>query len=145
MLIESAAFGSIDVNAEQIFDFPAGLPGFEACKRFAFLQAGDGGKVLQMQGVDDPAIVFSVTDPAGLGVNYELTLSDADVATLGLQKPEDATVVVIVRQAAVDAGSPADAGLKANFMAPLVINTVTRRGIQKVLEQVGCEITLRGQ
>ncbi|TVT45286.1 MAG: flagellar biosynthesis protein FliW [Denitromonas halophila] len=145
MHIESAAFGSIDVEADQIIEFPAGLPGFEACKRFTFLQTGDKGAVLQMQGVDDPAIVFSVTDPAALGVNYELTLSDADVAALGLTQPEDATVAVIVRQAAVDAGSPADAGLKANFMAPLVVNTATRRGIQKVLEQVGCEITLRGQ
>ncbi len=145
MQIESAAFGSIDVEADQIIEFPAGLPGFEACKRFTFIQAGEHGSVLQMQGVDDPSIVFSVTDPAALGVNYELTLSDADVAALGLTQPEDATVAVIVRQAAVDAGSPADAGLKANFMAPLVVNTATRRGIQKVLEQVGCDITLRGQ
>ncbi|MFV0665232.1 flagellar assembly protein FliW [Denitromonas sp.] len=145
MQIESAAFGSIDVQADQIIEFPAGLPGFEACKRFAFLQTGEHGSVLQMQGVDEPSVVFSVTDPAALGVNYELTLSDADVAALGLTQPEDATVAVIVRQAAVDAGSPADAGLKANFMAPLVVNTATRRGIQKVLEKVGCEITLRGQ
>ncbi|KAA3650359.1 MAG: flagellar biosynthesis protein FliW [Proteobacteria bacterium] len=145
MQIESAAFGSIDVQADQIIEFPAGLPGFEACKRFTFLQTGEHGSVLQMQGVDDPSIVFSVTDPAALGVNYELTLSDADVAALGLTQPDDATVAVIVRQASVDIGSPADAGLKANFMAPLVVNTATRRGIQKVLEKVGCEITLRGQ
>lgn len=145
MQIESAAFGSIDVQADQIIEFPAGLPGFETSKRFTFLQTGEHGSVLQMQGVDDPSVVFSVTDPAALGVNYELTLSDADVAALGLTQPEDATVAVIVRQAAVDAGSPADAGLKANFMAPLVVNTATRRGIQKVLEKVGCDITLRGQ
>ncbi|MEZ5627062.1 MAG: flagellar assembly protein FliW [Rhodocyclaceae bacterium] len=145
MQIESAAFGSIDVQADQIIEFPAGLPGFEACKRFTFLQTGEHSSVLQMQGVDDPSVVFSVTDPAALGVNYELTLSDADVAALGLTQPEDATVAVIVRQAAVDAGTPADAGLKANFMAPLVVNTATRRGIQKVLEKVGCDITLRGQ
>ena len=145
MQIESAAFGSIDGQADQIIEFPAGLPAFEGCKRFAFLQTGEHGSVLQMQGVDEPSVVFSVTDPAALGVNYELTLSDADVAALGLTQPEDATVAVIVRQAAVDAGSPADAGLKANFMAPLVVNTATRRGIQKVLEKVGCEITLRGQ
>ena len=146
MHIESAAFGAIDVEADQIIEFSAGLPGFEDCKRFTFVQAGEATAVLQMQCVDDPGIVFSVTDPASLGINYEITLSDADVAALGLTSAEDVTVGVIVRQGGdAPEDTPADAGLRANFMAPLVINAANRRGLQKVLELVGCDITLRGK
>jgi flagellar assembly factor FliW len=144
MHIESPVFGPLEVNAEQIIEFPAGLPGFEDCHRFAFVEEGAKSNVLQMQSVDDPQIVFSVTDPGALGVNYEFVLNDAEVSALGLESPDDATVAVIVRKRDGE-GSPAEAGLKANFMAPLVINMRARRGLQKVLEYVGCDVTLRGQ
>lgn len=145
MHIESPVFGALDVSDENIIEFPAGLPGFDHCHRFTFVAEGDAAKVLQMQSVDDPQVVFSVTDPAALGVNYEFVLSDAEVSALGLKAPEDVTVAVIVRKRDGDAdGSPADAGLKANFMAPLVINTAARKGLQKVMENVGCEVTLKG-
>lgn len=142
MHIDSPAFGPIDVDADKIIEFPHGLPGFETCQQFTFVEDGDSGAVLQMQSVDNPAVVFSVTDPKTLGVNYEFALSDEEVDTLALASPADAAVAVIVRKDS-GSGSPADAGLKANFMAPLVINTVERRGIQKVMEKVGCDITLR--
>lgn len=142
MHIDSPAFGPIDVDADKIVDFPHGLPGFEQCQQFTFVEDGDSGSVLQMQSVDDPAVVFSVTDPKTLGVNYEFALSDEEVSTLALKSAADAAVAVIVRKDTGN-GSPADAGLKANFMAPLVINTAERRGIQKVMEKIGCDITLR--
>ena len=144
MHIESPVFGPIEVDAENIIEFPAGLPGFDACHRFAFVEEGEHAKVLQMQSVDDPQIVFSVTDPAALGVNYEFVLNDDEVSALALSAPEEATVAVIVRKTDGE-GSPAEAGLKANFMAPLVINMNARRGLQKVMEEVGCDVTLRGR
>ncbi len=144
MHIESPVFGPLEVNAENIIEFPAGLPGFDACHRFAFVEENEHANVLQMQSVDDPEIVFSVTDPAALGVNYEFVLNDDEVNALALKTPEEATVAVIVRRTDVE-GSPAEAGLKANFMAPLVINMNARRGLQKVMEDVGCDVTLRGR
>ena len=54
-------------------------------------------------------------------------------------------VAVIVRKDDVDAVSPASTGLRANFVAPLVINVGERIGMQKVINRLGCEITLRAQ
>lgn len=145
MRIESPVFGVLDVSAEQIIEFPAGLPGFAECRRFTFVTDGDSAKVLRMQSVDEPDVGFSVTDPTQFGVHYEFVLSDAEVEALGLNAPEDVTVAVIVRKRDGEAdGSPADAGLKANFMAPLVINMAARKGLQKVMENIGCELTLKG-
>ena len=37
----------------------------------------------------------------------------------------------------------AELPVKANLMAPLVINAAQRIGIQKVIGRVGCDVTLR--
>lgn len=54
-------------------------------------------------------------------------------------------MAVIVRKEEAGEGSPATAGLRANFMAPLVINVAARRGLQKVINKLGCDITLRAE
>ena len=143
MHIDSPVFGGLDVSPENIVEFPNGLPGFEGCRRFTFVEEGDADKVLQMQSVDDPSIVFSVADPSTLGANYEFTLTDTEVQTLEVSSPDDVAVAVIIRKRAVP-GSPSEAGLKANFMAPLGITTAARRGLQKVIENVGCSVTFKG-
>ena len=50
-----------------------------------------------------------------------------------------------VRKEDGDAAGPASTGLRANFVAPLVINVGERIGMQKVINRLGCEITLRAQ
>jgi len=145
MKIESPVFGPFEISEEKVIEFPAGLPGFESCKRFALVhEEGSAASVFLLQSADDPAVVFSLTSPETLGVNYEFSLDDDEVAMLKLTDPTDAFVAVIVRKD--DAGgSPASAGLRANFMAPVVINVDARRGLQKVIGKLGCDITLRAE
>jgi flagellar assembly factor FliW len=38
---------------------------------------------------------------------------------------------------------PTSVGLRANFMAPVIINIQQQRGLQKVIEKSTCEIILR--
>jgi len=52
---------------------------------------------------------------------------------------------VIVRKDEGEGEGPASTGLRANFMAPVVINTGERVGLQKVIGQLDCEITLRAK
>ena len=60
-------------------------------------------------------------------------------------KIDEVAVVIIIRSQKSEEAGPAGAGLSANFMAPLVINTRARLGMQKVISRLGCEITLRQQ
>ena len=141
MKIESAQFGTFEVAEDKLIEFPAGLPGFEDCKRFALVHEEGADAVELLQSVDDPEVVFALADPASFGIHYEFKLTDEEQAALGLNRPEQALVAVIVRK---DEGeSPAGTGLRANFMAPLVINTGERVGLQKLIDRLGCEITLR--
>lgn len=145
MKIDSAQFGSIDVVEDKLIEFPAGLPGFEHCKRFALVHEEGTDRVALLHSADDPEVVFSLADPASFGVHYEFKLSDEEQTALGLSSPEQALVVVIVRKGEAAEGLPASAGLRANFMAPLVINVDARRGLQKVISKMECDIVMRAK
>ncbi len=145
MKIESPVFGSVEVSDDKVIEFPGGLPGFENCRRFVLVhEEGSAADVFRLQSADDTSIAFSIAGPEQLGITYEFPLTDEEVAILKLARPEDALVAVIVRKDDAD-GSPASAGLRANFMAPIVLNVEARRGLQKVIDKLGCEIILRAQ
>lgn len=144
MNIDSPVLGRIEVSDDKIIDFPAGLPGFEHLQRFALLHDEDdeARELFLLLAVDAPEVLFSVTDPANVAVHYELRLTDEESAEIGLDDPAQAAVLVILRREDGD-GAPETAGLRANFMAPLVVNLETRRGLQKIMSRVDCEVTLR--
>ena len=143
MKIETPMLGAIEVSDDKVIEFPAGLPGFEHCHRFVLVhEEGSEVTVFQLQSADEPDVVFSLTGPEQFGITYEFALSDEEVAALQLDRPEDALVAIIVRK---DGDDPATAGLRANFMAPLVINVGARRGLQKIINKLGCDIVLRAQ
>ncbi|MDR0716753.1 MAG: flagellar assembly protein FliW [Azoarcus sp.] len=145
MKIESPVLGAVEISDDKVIEFPQGLPGFEQLRRFVFIheEGGESG-VFLLQSVDDANIAFSVTGPERLGITYELPLSDAEVAVLELSRPEDAVAAVIVRKDDdKDDKVPANAGLRANFMAPLLINIGARRGLQKIIDKAGYDIILR--
>lgn len=145
MKIESPVFGQVEVAEDKLIEFPLGLPGFEDCRRFILAhEEGNQSGVFILQSVDDSSVAFSVTGPEQLGIKYEFILSNEEIAVLGLLSAQDAQVAIIVRRGDV-AEAPASAGLQANFMAPLVINPQTRKGLQKVINKLGCEIILRAQ
>lgn len=144
MNIDSPVLGRIEVSDDKVIDFPAGLPGFEHLQRFALLHDEDdeARELFLLLAVDAPEVLFSVTDPANVSVHYELRLSDEESAEIGLDDPSQAAVLVILRREDGD-GAPETAGLRANFMAPLIVNLETRRGLQKIMSRVDCEVTLR--
>ena len=138
MKISSPVVGEIEVSPERVLTFPAGLPGFEACRQFALLHAegNDAPQLFMLQSLDDADVGFTVTTPDILGLNYEFALSDAEVDDLQLTDPADVSVLLIVRR---DGDNP----VHANVMAPLVINTATRRGLQKIIGKVDASVTLK--
>lgn len=138
MKITSPVVGEIEVSPERVLTFPAGLPGFEACRQFALLHAegNDAPQLFMLQSLDDAEVGFTVTTPDILGLNYEFALSDAEVDDLQLTDPADVSVLLIVRR-------DDEAPVHANVMAPLVINTATRRGLQKIIGKVDASVTLK--
>ena len=139
MKITSPIVGEMEVSADRVIDFPSGLPGFENCRQFTLVHTADtdAPKLFVLQCLDDPQVAFTVTTPDILGLNYEFTLGDDEVAALQLGSADDASVLLIVSRG--DATAP----VRANVMAPLVLNTATRRGLQKIIGKVDASVTLK--
>ncbi|MDY0036162.1 MAG: flagellar assembly protein FliW [Zoogloea oleivorans] len=144
MKITSPIVGEVEVSSDRIIEFPAGLPGFEACRQFTLLhdEGSEAPQAFMLQSLNDPDVMFSVTTPDVLGLNYEFTLSDDEVAALQLTNPDDVSLLLIVRHNDSADSNPAESPVRANLMAPLVVNTTTRRGLQKVIGRVDTRVTL---
>lgn len=135
-------YGELNVDPSQVISFPRGIPGFEKSTRWKLIHEIDeqgnwaNGAVIYLQSLDDGEVSLPLTDPALFGFNYDLVLSDSEVAELKLEDPSDVLVLTTlsVRDANVGNGRrPAVADMYVNISAPILINTQSRIGMQKLL------------
>ncbi|MGM3015927.1 flagellar assembly protein FliW, partial [Bacillus cereus group sp. BC329] len=78
--------------------FPNGLVGFEQNKRFMLVheEGKEQPSSYTLQSLDDPALALQIVDPVTLGFNYELALSDAEMAILQSPAAEDVAVMQVL-------------------------------------------------
>ncbi len=127
MTMIETRFGQIDIDPQTVLEFPQGLPGFEQYTRYKLLHEDKPNpQVMWLQSLDDADLVFSVIEADRLGLNYQIVLSDEEVAMLQLATPEDAVLLLILSRPE-DGSAP----VAANTRAPLVLNPVARKGLQK--------------
>ena len=146
MLFNSSLLGQVEVDENTIITFEAGLPAFENCTRFKLFHEADSDNpsVFWMQSLDNPDVLFSVTDPQKLGIRYEIELSQDEVAALALSRPEDAAILLIIyRELPDDEANPALSQLRANVRNPLIINLATQKALQKT--GLACDIVFHNR
>lgn len=135
--IESPRFGPLEVAPERVIEFPLPLSGFNGLQRFSLFHPEDSEpKYFILQSLDQPDIAFTVADPALLGFNYEIALSDAESESIDLKDPAEAAVIVLL----IKDGD----NVRANLNAPLIINLRTRKGLQHTFAKLDYQVTLRG-
>ena len=110
--VESSRFGSLEIEAGAIIEFPAGLIGLGG-RRWAVVTKDETGPFSWLHSLDDPALALPVTNPWEFFADYEVELSDADSERF---EGEDVTVWVTVR-----AGAEL-ADFSANLRAPILIS-----------------------
>ncbi|SDG93514.1 flagellar assembly protein FliW [Propionivibrio dicarboxylicus] len=138
--IDRLGLKNVDVDPDTLFNFPQGLAGFEAHRRFKLFHQEGGGTVFWLQSVDDSLVMFPIVVPEALDLAYEIELSDEDCALLGLSDPADAAVVVIVYRDAA-----ADGAIGANTRSPVILNLKSRLGMQKILHEIHPSVLYRGR
>lgn len=132
LTIATRDLGPRQVEEEEIIIFPAGLPGFENCRRFVLLKYPFSNPLLCLQSIDRPELAFVVTDPANLVADFRLSPGAAGLKEWNLEDPRNIRVLVILT---IPVGRARD--MTANLTAPLIINLRTRRGRQVVLDKPG--------
>ena len=126
--IETRDFGTIEVNENDIYDFPNGLYAFEDNKRFALLSPlGEDVYPMWLQSLDDPALCFIVFNPVLIDGGFTVVLADNERSQLGLGNDDAATALVIAKV-------PADyKHTTVNMKSPIVLNKKERKAIQVIL------------
>lgn len=117
-------FGAVPYTEEEVFDFPLGLPGFPACRRFLPLRAGADETWVVLQSLDRREVAFLALPVETLVEDYRLRMVDPDRVALGPLAGGLRTLAVV----SLPPAGPAT----VNLLGPLVLNPATRKGVQAV-------------
>jgi flagellar assembly factor FliW len=113
LTIDSSRFGTIEIPAERVIEFPNGLIGLGG-RRYAIVPTGDDGAFSWLHSLDDPSLALPVANPWRFFSDYAVEL--ADEQSVGITAdPSDVEVWVTVR-----AGSQLS-DFYANLRAPILI------------------------
>lgn len=122
-------FGELTVTEDRIINFPNGILGFPDARRFIILDYEGEVPFKWLQSVDDPALAFLVAVPNLIKPDYSLCLKKSETSDIGEFKDEDLAILAILT---IPDGNPND--MTANLRGPLVINSLTMKGKQIVLQ-----------
>lgn len=120
---QSARFGALQVDADEVIEFPLGLIGLGGL-RFVLLDRNPGSGFLWLHELDDPTLALPVVRPEQFFSNFSLRIAAEDRQRTGLRDLADARVYVTVRAA------PDPLEITANLRAPLVV--LEGRGFQVI-------------
>ena len=111
---------------DAVVNFPEGLPGFEACRRFILIRSSAVEPFTVLQGIDGqgpPA--FVAIDPQLVQQGYAKVLESLDLVRLDAREGDPLLWLSLV-------ATQADGQATVNLRAPIVINPRSMRGIQLV-------------
>ncbi len=130
--VQTTRFGTFEADADLVITFPDGMIGFENCKRFLVVHHDENNAFRWLQAVDEPAIAFPIVEPTAFRSAYTPTIADSDARFLELTPTTPMLIFTIV---SVPPHNPQE--MTANLLGPLVINGLTRRGKQVIVQDEG--------
>ncbi len=122
-------FGEIQLDENKIIIFEEGIPGFENNKKYLLLsETEEAGELFcWLQSVDNGDIAFAMMDVYKVLPDYAPTIEDGDLEQIGSTSASDRVLYNIVVM-------PEDIKeMTVNLKAPVIINTVNKRGKQVVV------------
>lgn len=121
-------FGELDYEVEDIIQLPDGLLGMPTLNRWLILDMGDDVPLKWLQSMDRADFGFPVTEPYFFHDDYAVEVPDALRRRLGSGASSDLTTLIITTI------HPGGEKVTGNLVAPLVVDTETRRGAQLILD-----------
>jgi len=130
-LVDTKYFGALPYSGESVFDFPLGLPAFEAECSFVPIELPEHAPLVFLQSLTNPELCFLALPVQVVDREYRLRIAGEDLAALGLdphhQPALGADVLVLTLISLRDSFSGT-----ANLMAPIVVNLKNRRAVQAI-------------
>ncbi|QQZ62216.1 flagellar assembly protein FliW [Paenibacillus sonchi] len=116
---------TLETNTPAYF-FSKGLPGFEQLKEFSLKEHNDIFSLLSA--ADQPEVTFITVNPFDFVPDYEFILPEDTIYELGVKDEKQVSVRCIVTW------HSDRSKVSVNLLAPLIFNTVDRKGKQIVLQ-----------
>ena len=128
MQLDTAHFGNIEIDDNEIISFPEGVPGFEKSNKFVLIANNGGGDIFYwLQSVDSPELCFVVTDPFMLYDGYGVDVDDEDISILEISDPSKVlTLAIVIIPENIEE-------TRVNLKAPILINVEKKLGKQIIL------------
>jgi flagellar assembly factor FliW len=118
-------------QTNDVIHTPDGLPGFATARSWVLERAQPDAVFGVLRNVDVPAVGLLVTEPWDLAPGYEPDLPVEELARIGIDSPDQATVLVVAT-IADDAST-----VWLNLAAPIAVNVDDRRARQVILDRQG--------
>ncbi len=136
MKVETARFGEITLNDDQVIHMPHGMLGFAQSHRFVIIQNRADSPFFWYQCLDDPDLAFVITSPFNFMPEYHpdinAVINEMSWRIDAKDACKELEIYVVVN---IPRGAPEK--MTGNFMGPLLINPRCRQAAQVVLYDSG--------
>jgi flagellar assembly factor FliW len=122
MILETKAYGRMEIEDGHILEFPEGILGFEEYRRFALIDAHKK-PFYWLQSTDETRIAFILIKPSIFHENYEPGIGLEDLENIGVADLDDCLVFAIVTV-------PEAGPMTANLQGPIYVSKTSRKGKQ---------------
>ncbi|MFB6356449.1 MAG: flagellar assembly protein FliW [bacterium] len=129
MKIDSKPYGEIEVDSSKIVNIEGGLFGFEDHEEFVIIGKKEEQPFEWLQAVDDSTLAFVMVQPLVVRPNYELSLLQEDLYSIGAESTDDIIPYLLL----VVPDDPQE--MTANLKGPVIINQENLQGKQ-VINQI---------
>ncbi|UQZ33846.1 flagellar assembly protein FliW [Paenibacillus sp. PK3_47] len=124
MIIETLSWGKLEVQEEQLYHFPKGIPGFEEDTDFALVAMEDTAFWV-LQSLKNKNLSFLLGDPFAFYRDYEFELPSAEAEELAIVEQIIVRCIITLKERVEES--------TINLLAPIVLNPETLKGKQVVL------------
>lgn len=131
--VNSARFGEVEINEEQVITLPSGIAGFDMLKNWCLLHLEDAPDYNWLQSLEEPSISLLLADPDQLFDGYVADVREEQVAELDLPTEGDHVPSLVMR--VVLKWDDDKRRFFANLRAPIIFNLDNRQGVQVILQK----------
>lgn len=137
MKLATRNFGEIEIDETKLITFQDGIPGFLNYKKYILLtnDEEDNNTIWWLQSSEDGEVAFPVLNTFSVLPEYRPEIDDELLGLLGQFKSEQDLIVCNILVVPEDVTQ-----MRVNLKAPIVINIITQKGMQAVVNNNEYEI-----
>ncbi|WP_442511023.1 flagellar assembly protein FliW [Novipirellula sp. SH528] len=126
MRIDTNRFGTLQINADELFLFPQGLIGMETLRQWALLPDPESASVAWLQSASRGDRAIPLVSPRAFFPEYRVHISRRELGSLHLRTGSEIYVMTTV--------SGREGKMTSNLRAPILLNLDHRLGCQVIAD-----------